>query len=306
MRKRKGFFIILFISFMTISYASDYTEKLLDDSIEAFSTKNYIDALAIIEAVLALEPENDIAQMYKKTIEDVISIDEAAKVEAEIVTVEVKPVLLNEESKPNKSLNETPSSSRSHEFFSLSLYIGQDTNGQTILEEHVKISLDLLVFELKMLSKPIGYDVTSMSFQDVPIDEIASLESYWLDFGLGVRYVPFKDLDINVGYTDFKIGVLNLSLDGISIVPYLGFDSEFFILSQLSDNYIFNNFWLGGSGSLYSFNGENINNYSAEVKIGFIFGYFKLGWFYHFSQMDSLESDIFNKTSYGLLSTLSF
>lgn len=304
MRKRRGFFIILFISFMTISYANDYTDQLLDDSIEEFSRKNYEQALEIIDSVLIVEPDNEIAKMYRKTIKDVITIDkEAAIAESEIILETAKEVIVD----PSAIVSESETfqyDSNGHDILSSSVYIGQDTDSQLIIEERIKIYLGLPVIEFKLLSKPMEYDFSSISIERIPIDKILNFDNYCIDFNVGLRFIPF--FNINGGFFDVKVGVTNFSTDEPFVVPYIGFDTEVFILSPIAENFIFNSLWVGGGGAIYNLDGSSINNYRGEIKVGIRAGVLNLGWFHNITLIDSLENDSFKTATYGMIIGFNF
>ncbi len=68
--------MIIFLTATNIVFADERTDDMLDRVIEEFSNENYQEALKIIDDVLILEPNNNVALMYKKTIEDVSKVDE--------------------------------------------------------------------------------------------------------------------------------------------------------------------------------------------------------------------------------------
>lgn len=305
--KRVFIFFIIMIGVHSLSFSNDFTDDQLDRSIEEFSKKNYDTALDIIDGILLVEPDNSTALMYKKTIEDVISIDEEIAV---ILDEELKTSTSEEIS--NTSIESTISSnsevSRTNRnpILSISSYIGQDSNNMLIVETRTKIILGSPVLEVKLISDPIDYDIIRININTLPVEEIINYNNYALDFGIGYRYKPFNKVTDKGGYFDFKLGVSNFSRDGNLVVPYVGFDTETAILSSFGNNMVFNNIWIGGSGSVYSFDGEYTNNFKIEAKAGINIGNIKIGAFYSYSNIDSVTDNSFNNTIYGVITGINF
>lgn len=300
--KRILLFLIISFFFNSLIFSSEYTEDMLDRSIEEFSQKNYESALKIIEDVLKVEPENSIALMYKKTIEDVISIDE--EIISELNSVEViKPIIVEDKEliKNSDIPGEEKKENSRNEILSLSTYIGNNLDDKLVLEYRAKLILGLPILEIKFLSTAIDYDIINISFNSIPLDEMFNYENYNIDFGIGYRYKPFEKVTEHGGFFDLKLGVTNFSRSSNLVIPYIGFDTESFILSPIANNIIFNNIWVGGSGSLYSYNGDFVNNFKIEAKAGITFGIMKLGIFYNNVYLDAVDKNLFNDINYGVL-----
>lgn len=301
--KKRIIFIILYIGIMTLSYGNEYTDQLLDESIEEFANKNYEAALEIINSVLVIEPENDTAIMYKKTIEDVILLDqENALIEQEQSSNSAagqENSSTTKEDNKDESINYFP-----NEFISFSFHFGENTNGENYLEQRTKIILGLPILDIRFKSNLFNIDILNMSVDDMPFDEIFNLTDYDIDLSLGVRYKPFNSLDFNTGYLDFKAGGTSLNYDQNSFVPYIGFDSELFLLAPIANNFITNTLWIGGGGAIYNFDGKYINNYSAELKFGIRTKILNLGWFYNINNFDSLTDA--NSNNWGMILGFTF
>lgn len=290
-------FLLFFIITTTMLFASDYTDELLDQSINEFSKKNYDKALSIISDVLELEPENSIALMYKKTIEDVVSTNEEVVLQNDVTPIET-PVT-EELSTTDQVSEEIIEIQQSSEFdvLTYSVYIGEDDKKRFIVNNGLKMILGLPVIEFQLNSAPIDFDLTILDFNQFPINFATNVDNYSMDLSVGIRYKPFKGLVKDAGYFDIKIGATKLVSDELTVVPYMGFNTEFYPLSLISDNLIFNNIWLGGRGSIYNLNGDMVNNFNVEFKTGVRVSMINIGWFYNLSNITSV-------TSYGLLLSL--
>ncbi len=308
MKKRVFIFLIIILGAHSLTFSNDFIDDQLDKSIEEFSKKNYDTALEIIDGILLIEPDNSIALMYKKTIEDVISIDEEITeiIEEDLVTPAKEE---NQKTPVNSSIssNGELTSSKKDPILSISTYIGQDSNDMLIVEGRVKVILGAPVLEVKFQSIPLGdYDITKIDIDTIPVEDIFNYSKYNLDFGIGYRYKPFNNITDKGGYFDLKLGVTNFSRDGNFVVPYLGFDTEAAILSSVGNNILFNNIWLGGSGNIYSFDGVFVNNFKIEAKAGINIGAFKFGAFYSYSNIESFTDDSFDNTIYGIIAGINF
>lgn len=303
MINRFGFILILLFYVITISYASDFSDPLLDESIEEFSKENYIEALEIVESILVVEPDNEIAKMYKKTIEDVMILDQEVEEQNKVI----ENTSLNNEVEQNLTTTNISTDTKISyldDILSLSLYLGENSNGYNIIDQRIKFILGLPVIDLRFTSGNIDFDFSELSLDAFPFDDIFDLESYKVDLGVGFRIKPFESLNINSGYFDFMVGVSSFSNDSYYMVPFLGFDTEVFIFSPLSDNFLSQSLWIGGGASIYSFDGDSINNFTAEVKAGVRVGRLSLAWFYNMSNFDSIADS--NTEIYGFMTGLTF
>lgn len=302
MVKRLLLFILIILASIMPAYTNERTEALLDRAIEEFSRENYEEALSIIDMVLIEEPDNNIAKMYKKTIEDVAELD---KVEDMQTSGDNNNGSINSSDNGNK--NDSDDIESASEIISLTSYIGSTTDKDLIFEQGLKIILGIPLVELKLRSNPIDYDVNTIFDQPPPFSELISYDNYCFDIGIGARYHPFNKLAANGGYFDFKLGATNFSIDVDKVVPYVGFDSEVRIFCMLGDNLIFNNFWIGGRGNLYFYDDNLTNNYIIEGKVGMRAGFLNIGAFYGVSKMESIEyTTEYNQTYVGLLLGLNF
>ncbi len=290
-------YLLFFIITTTILFASDFTDELLDQSINEFSKKNYDKALNIIADVLELEPDNSIALMYKKTIEDVVSTNEEVIPQNDVTPVET-PIVdeLNTTDEASEVVIEKQKS-RDFDVLTYSTYIGEDDKKRLIVNNGLKLILGLPVIELQLNSAPMDFDLTILDFNQFPINFATNIDNYSMDLSIGIRYKPFKDLVEDAGYFDLKVGATKFVSDELTVVPYIGFDTEFYPMSIISDNLIFNNIWLGGRGSIYNLNGDMVNNFNVEFKTGIRVSMINIGWFYTLSNITSV-------TSYGLLLSL--
>lgn len=303
----KRFFILIIIILISVAavYSSDRTEILLDKAIEEFSKENYDEALRIIDMVLIEEPDNDIAQMYKRTIEDVAQLDKVEDAQSEERTDESRNNNGGNDSDEGNSGDDGTAENR--EILSISTYIGSTLDREMILEEGLKIILGIPVIELKLRSNPIDYDVNTIFDKQPPFNELFSFDNYSFDFGIGARYYPFNSKTKNSGFFDFKLGATNFTIDVDKVVPYLGFDTEVRIFSMFGDNLIFNNFWIGGRGNLYFYDNNVTNNYTIEGKLGMRVAFFNIGVFYGMSQMESITyTTKYNQTYGGLILGFNF
>ncbi|MGL1892664.1 MAG: hypothetical protein OCD02_13625 [Spirochaetaceae bacterium] len=294
---RKYLFLILItLKLSVFLFSSDNTDNMLDQSIDEFSKKNYQEALIIIDEVLVMEPDNSTALMYKKTIEDVISIDnEESKTSdlennnsSETIDSEILPNVTDEEINVKDDLD----------FISLTTIIGKDDNEKLILESGLKVNLGLPVIELKLTSYDLGLDITSIDLDISAASDIFDIDNYFFNLSIGARYNLFKNLGINGGYFDINIGARNFIENDNEVVPFLGFDTEIYFLTILGNKSILNNLWIGGSGSLYNFDGDFIDNYSLEFKAGVTLGFLDLGWIY--------ATDITNAQYTGIMASINF
>jgi hypothetical protein len=295
---RKFFLLILLIFSISILCASDYTDKLLDDSIEEFSKKNYNEALTIIDTILDIEPDNDIAIMYKKTIEDVVSIDNEIKAELEAT-------LINSENKVEPVINENlivegNDLKVGHDIISATLQLGQNSDGNMIVNYCLALDLGLPIINFGMKSDSFDYDIADLTLENPPVEDIFNSENYSIDLNIGLRYRPFPELGIDAGYFDIEAGVTNYSNEEYSLMPFVGFDTELFLLSAIDNNFLFNNIWFGCNSSLYFSDDSSMNNFNTGLKAGFRAGSFYAGWFYSISHMDYFTSSLYNSTAYGL------
>lgn len=302
----KRLFLLTIIVFTSVlsAYSNERTEALLDKAIEEFSKENYSEALSIIDLVLIEEPENNVAKMYKKTIEDVAELDRVEEMQSNGKESEVHR---NNKDHSNDNNNHNEESQSLKEIISLASYIGSTTDKKLILEQGLKIILGIPLVELKLRSNPIDYDINTIFDQPPPFSELVVYENYCFDFGIGARYYPFSNRVSNGGFFDFKLGATNFSVDIDKVVPYLGFDSEVRILSMFGDNLIFNNFWIGGRGNLYFYDDNLTNNYIIEGKVGMRAGFFNIGAFYGVSKMESMDyTTEYNQMYGGLLLGFNF
>lgn len=304
--KRVLLLFIIICGAHSLIFSDDFVNDQLDKSIDEFSQKNYDSALEIINGVLIVEPDNSIALMYKKTIEDVISIDEDINeiIEEDLETPN-KDTVPDTESilpPPQEEVEEI----KKENILSFSTYIGKDLNNSLFFEERIKIILGAPIIEVQLESIAIDYGEELINFATIPFENIFNFENYNLDIGIGYRYKPFNKITEFGGYFDLKLGVTNFSNSIDLIVPYLGFDTETALLSSIGNNIIFNNLWVGGSGSIYSFNGVFINNIKIEGKIGINIGFIKIGAFYSYSNIESIIDGSFNNKVYGLIIGVTF
>lgn len=292
MINRNILFTIILLLLTSFTYANEYTDQLLDDSIEEFSKKNYDEALEILDSILVIEPENETALMYKKTIEDVLELDQENEIleQEKIANLEVKDD--TDTAEENNNISEK----YNEDFLSLSLLLGWDSNGNNYIEYGSQIILGIPVIDLRLRSEDFDFDISTMSIDDIPYSSLFTFSDYKIDLSVGLRYKPFDGLNNSSGFFDVKAGLYNV--DDETIVPFLGFDSEIFLLSPIADNFLTNTLWIGGGASIYNFNGEIVNNYSTEFKFGVQTGFFNLAWIYKSYNFDSVTDANIDK--YGI------
>ncbi|OQY40493.1 MAG: hypothetical protein B6229_01710 [Spirochaetaceae bacterium 4572_7] len=287
--------ILLFILFLIITSAlfGESSEKMLDQAIEEFSKGNYAVSLSIIDDVLVQDPSNKTAIMYRQTIEDVASKDQEDNISN-------KPVVLDHTvlASPNvdRAVVTKTSLKSNNNIFSMKSTIAGSPDEKLILGGEVAISIDSFFLEFIIKSNMIDYDIMAINPGTFPLNDAVNIDNYYMDYGIGFHNKLFLDDLGKDGYFNLKLGVTNFSIDNM-ITPYIGFDSEFSMISRL---------WLGFRGSMYSFNGEYVNNYSGEIKAGFKFDIFSIGAFYNISNLDTLASDSYNRVTYGLVTGFYF
>ncbi len=304
---RKNFIIIYLVIFSLLPVAvtaQSSTDDMLYSAIEEFSLENYETALEIIDNILKLEPDNNLALLYKKSIEDVYLNNSN-----EELVIESQPLEVKEETQVLTKSADTVSEEKKYQDFddliSLTSYLGSTPDKEMVFETGLKLILGLPIIEFKTRSNSIDYDINRFTLESFPLEKLMSMDTYNLDFGIGLRYIPFENRVKRAGFLDFKIGATNFSLEDI-VVPYIGFDTELFLLSLIDDNSIFESLWIGGRGSIHYFNGDVVDNYSLEFKAGFRIGPFNIGGFYGLTNIDSLETAQYNQTVYGLMFGLNF
>ncbi|QEN03586.1 hypothetical protein EW093_02350 [Thiospirochaeta perfilievii] len=306
MIKRILLIFTLIITSSILLYSDEYTDEQLDLSIEEFSKKNYNEALRIIDEVLIVEPENEIALMYKKTIEDVIQIDQT-KAEQESIKKSLESEDLLTDKKEVIILDSKQDSIRkSQNIITNSIYVGKDSSDDLVVENRTTILFGIPVLEFKLKSKSFDYNLINIDLGQLPIEDLVDLGNYHSDLSLGYRYKPFSNIIDNGGYFDLKLGVSNFSYDSEDIIPYIGFDTETYFLAVKNNNFIFNNLWFGGSAYIYLFDGEFNNNYFIESKLGINIGFGKLGLFYNLTHIESISNNEFDSDIFGIILGLSF
>ncbi len=306
--KRKLFSITVILLLLNISiYASDETERILDRSLEEFSNKNYSLALDLIIGVLAIEPDNSTAKLYKKTIEDVIALDNA---DTAIDGTEVEAATIEKQESSVKNLNSSVSKdeevikSESFETLSFTTLVSSTfDNKYTYLSQKIKLIVGVPFFDFEIVSDQIKYNIMTINSDTIPFSRIFDFNYYNIDFGVGYRFQPFKESVSGYGFVDVKIGMKDLGLSKYLYVPYIGFDSELFILKSILKDNILNNIWIGGSGAIFSNDGQIVNNYKLQGKAGIKIGFYKVGLFY---SSESYSFSKINLNTFGLYSSLSF
>lgn len=291
--------LIIFISFGVI-YSSEYTDALLDKAIEEFSKENYKEALSIVDEVLIEEPENTTAQMYKKTIEDVSTIDKI-----ENLSSNVKDNIKTENDVVQKPEESTNGNDNKHlpEILNFYSYIGSTSDGEFIAEQKAKIYLGLPVFDISIKTNTIDYDINTIFSETFPIEKINVIDSNSIDVSMGVRFIPDNILGTDPGFVDFRIGASSfLNYSDIEknkvTLPFIGYDVELHLLKFLGSNLIFDNIWFGSRGSIYLYNSEIVNNSQIEFKGGFRVGHFNFGSFFNTTDIESID---FRKVNYGII-----
>lgn len=291
-------FLTLFIFLLIVPaiYADDYTDALLDKAIEEFSKENYEEALGIIDEVLEKEPDNVTAQMYKKTIEDVSTIEKIENLENTTGELEGSDVEdLEEESTQEPKVY--------NDFFAIRNYLAGSDDSTFYGETRAKVIVGVPVVEFAIRSNTIYYDMGNIGAEIFPFDEIKIIDKHSLDLNFGARYRPKNYLGDSPGFFDLKIGAKNfynyndVLLEDITI-PYIGIDTETHLLKAIDENIIFNNLWFGVKANQYIYNTELLNNYSIGFKVGFRLGIFNFGGFYEYAKIDSVE---YNLSSGGIL-----
>lgn len=300
---KKSLFIlyILIILPVMLVYSSEQTDILLESAIEEFSKENYDGALEILDQVLEEEPDNTIAQDYRKTIEEIANINNGnGKV---VEDEEASPDFLEELGAKNGNNNKDKDKK---DVLSLYTYGGVTSDDYLIMEQGVKLILGLPVFNFSVKTTPLSYkDNEETEEEALELQDLFSSSNIGFDFSVGLRYFPYERRNVNGGFTDFKLGAFNFTEDD-TVIPYVGFDAEVHMLAVLGSNFFFDNFWVGGRGSLYLHNDQVVDNYYIEGKAGINLGYFNIGAYYAVTDMASLETEIYNKTSYGIKLGLSF
>lgn len=302
MKKSLFIFYILIIFPVMLVSSSEQTDILLESAIEEFSKENYDGALEIIDRVLEEEPDNTIAQDYRKTIEEIANINNGND---EVVEEEEgdKPDLLEELGAKNGNKNKDKSKK---DVLSIYAYGGVSTDNYLIMEQGIKLILGLPVFNISVKTNPLSYeDNEETGDEALELQDLFSSSNMGFDFSVGLRYFPYERRNVNGGFADFKLGAFNFTEDD-TVIPYVGFDAEVHMLAVLGSNFFFNNFWLGGRGSLYLHNDQVVDNYYIEGKAGINLGHFNIGAYYSVADMTSLETEIYNKTAYGIKLGLSF
>lgn len=297
---RYAFLLLIIITSFGAIYSSEYTDALLDKAIEEFSKENYTEALSIVDEVLIEEPENTTAQMYKKTIEDVSTID---KIEDLNNGKSVNSSKKEESNNSEDTLTNYSEKTDLPEILNVYTYIGSTSENEFIAEQKAKIYLGLPVFEIAVKTNTIDYDINTIFSETFPIEDINVIDSNSIDISMGVRFIPENILKKNPGFLDFKIGALSflnysdIERDKVTI-PYVGYDAELHLLKLFGSNLIFDNIWFGTKGNIYLYNSEIVNNYHIEFKGGFRVGHFNFGSFFNTTDLDSIS---FRKVSYGII-----
>lgn len=281
---------ILYICiFSSLIFANDYTDSLLDETIIEFSNKNYDRALILVETVLELEPNNKTALMYKQTIEDVISIDRVVQDELdEQKTVDVEQDQQTSEVQPEERLDPKDKVDESdHQGVRSKTLIGIYDDNNIMIEQGIRLLFGAPLVDVRVQSKAIEYDTSLLSLDTVPLDEIIEPANYYISGAIGYRY------QVERSYFDLLLGAGNVSLSNTTVVPFLGFDSIFYIWD-------FTNIWVGAAGRVYSYNNINVNNFEAEVSTGISLMFIDLGIWYKYSDFESVSDSESYYSSYGL------
>lgn len=296
-------FLFLFASIGSI-HANENTDTLLDQAIEEFSKENYDEALAILDEVLEIEPENTTAQMYKKTIEDVAEIDKIEET-SELVSTEK-----NSDSNVNNSENiidkENASDKPKPDFLSFATYLGTAGSSKFLIEQRAKLYLGLPVFEFGIRTDYINYDVNSNYMDFDGFKDVNIFDNNIMDISMGLRYIPDNLLGAKPGFVDFKLGMSKIynynlaendNLKGDFSLPFIGYDFEIHMLKVFGSNIITDTLWFGSKGSLLFYNSKADNSY-FEIKGGLRLGFLNLGAYYSTTDINSLD---FSSNSYGVM-----
>lgn len=288
--------IIYICIISTLLIANDYTDGLLDETIIEFSNKNYDRALILVETVLELEPDNKTAHMYKQTIEDVISIDREVKEELEEQKTEVVQTVVNPTVEPtfvNLEAIESLIKSENQGVRTKTL-IGLYDDTNILLEQGLRLLFGAPVVDVRIQSTAIHYEeMRSPSLDTLPLDKIIEPSNYYISGAVGYRY------QVERSFFDLLLGAGNLSLSNTTVVPFLGFDSLFYIWD-------FTNIWIGAAGRVYSFNGINVNNYEAEVSAGISLLFMDIGLWYKYYDFESVADSESYNSAYGIYFSTNF